>query len=146
MLKYCIVITLFLILGLSCSNPKPKHNSILKSVSNDSLYTLVVAQHDSVMPKTNLMSAQQRALQKQLPNSSQPQKDSILNILSTLKQGQDDMMTWMNGFKNIDIDQEHYTAITESQIRDYLLQEQTKIQQVATLMLKGIAQAEQILK
>lgn len=131
---------------MACANAKPKFSAVLKSASNDSLYTLVVAQHDSVMPKTSLMNALQRQLKALLTTTDVPKKDSVLAALLGLKKGEDAMMQWMNEFKNIDIDTEHYTAIGELQIKDYLLNEQKKILNVTDLMLNSIKQAEQTLK
>lgn len=136
-----LVITL---LYYSCAG-QPQKVSVLKSAANDSLYTLVVAQHDSVMPKTNLMESQQRQLQKMLETAPATQKDSILSALAALKKGQDEMMRWMNEFKNTEIDQEHFAPLDEAQIKAYLKSEQTKILNVADLMLSSIAQAEKIL-
>jgi len=135
----------FSLLWYSCSTT-PQKVSVLKSAANDSLYTLVVAQHDSVMPKTSLMENQQRELQKLLETAPATQKDSILSALSALKKGQDEMMRWMNEFKNTEIDQEHFAPLNEAQIKTYLLAEQTKILNVAELMLSSIARAENILK
>ena len=132
------------LLCYSCAG-QPQKVSVLKSAANDSLYTLVVAQHDSVMPKTNLMESQQRQLQKMLETAPATQKDSILSALAALKKGQDEMMRWMNEFKNTEIDQEHFAPLDEAQIKAYLKSEQTKILNVADLMLSSIAQAEKIL-
>lgn len=140
-----IFVPIFTLLLYSCS-AEPAKISPLKSASNDSLYVLVVAQHDSVMPKTSLMEAQQRQLRQLLDSDKTANKDSILAALSTLQKGQDAMMAWMNEFKNTEVDIEHYTPLTDVQIRNYLLQQQSKILNVAALMLNGIAQASQILK
>jgi hypothetical protein len=144
----CIYLGMFL-LGWGCSSPSPSKPTpapapkVQLSAENDSLYTLVVAVHDSVMPKMSDISLYQSKISKQISSSTNPkEKEALLNKSSELKKAENGMMLWMNEFKNTEVDEAFYQKMSAAEIRDYLLSEEKKIREVSFLMLNSLKPIE----
>jgi biopolymer transport protein ExbD len=112
------------------------------SPANDSLYTLVVKIHDDIMPENATISSLQQQLKKVLPTLKQDKKDRLLPILADLQIAYDGMMDWMRQFKNTEFNADEYKLWSPQQTRDYLLDQQLKIQKVDSDMRKSIANAK----
>ncbi|MCP4442218.1 MAG: hypothetical protein GY810_25190 [Aureispira sp.] len=119
--------------------------SILTAQS-DSLYQLVIVKHDEVMPKTADIARLQEKLRKALAKLGEgpktPERDTILNMLSKLEQADEAMMQWMRDFKSVEVHEDHYVELPETEILYYLKEEETKIEDVAKKMLSSIATAK----
>lgn len=120
-------------------------NSIL-SPESDSLYQLVIVKHDEVMPKTADIARLQEKLRKALAvlgkGPKTPERDTILTMLSRLEQADEAMMQWMRDFKSVEVHEDHYEGLPETEILYYLKEEETKIDDVAAKMLSSIATAK----
>ncbi len=145
---FCLYLVV-LLTGWGCSNPNPAKpapitpKNVQLSPENDSLYTLVVAVHDSVMPKMSDISVYQSKISKQISSSTNPkEKEALLNKSSELKKAENGMMLWMNEFKNTEVDEAFYQKMSASEIRDYLLSEEKKIREVSLLMLNSLKPIE----
>ena len=133
------------------STQKSKESSTEKISSVDSLYELVIAKHDSVMPKISSLEGLQQKLRNNLDTlpiakSSFARKDSILNLLTDLQKGHDAMFDWLDKFKNKYTAEEFYKNSHEAELINYLKSEETKIEEVARLMLGSMERAEMFLK
>lgn len=129
----------------SSTNTNPANNNSevkLLSPANDSLYTLVVKIHDDIMPENATIASLQQQLKKALPTLKQAQKDKLLPILADLQISYDGMMDWMNQFKNTELNADEYKLWSPQQTRDYLLDQQLKIEKVANDMRSSIANAK----
>jgi hypothetical protein len=140
---------IFFLLLFSCSQSSNNSNSVDTKLNPkvDSLYKLVVAKHDEVMPKdkdiVKLINILRQKLEIEKDNST---KEKILNLLQFLQSGHDAMFDWMGAFKNLHLDQKFYENKSEKELLDYLSEEEAKIDRVAKLMLEGIDNAELFLK
>jgi len=133
----------------SCAQKSNNTNSSESTLSPkvDSLYKLVVAKHDEVMPKTSDISKLSNILRKQLKNEKESAvKEKILNLLQGLQSGHDAMFDWMGTFKNLHLDKDFYEKKSERELMKYLSEEEIKIDRVAKLMLESIGNAELFLK
>jgi hypothetical protein len=136
----------------ACNSTQKDPNSSTKKISSvDSLYELVIAKHDTVMPKIANLEGLQQKLRKNLDalpeaKSSFVQKDTIVNLLSDLQKGHDAMFDWMGAFKNKYSHEEFYKNSHESELINYLKSEETKVEEVARLMLGSMERAEMFLK
>ena len=144
---------LFIILCFfSCSNNQNKNNESSSGDKEiDSLYNVVVAKHDEVMPKITNIKNYQMILRADLenidnPNDIKEKKEVILKLVNKLQKGDDAMFDWMNNFKNKHLNAEFYAKTKKDQIIKYLKEEEDKIDGVAMLMLEGIGEAEIFLK
>jgi hypothetical protein len=144
---------LFIILCFfSCSNNQNKNNESSSGDKEiDSLYNVVMAKHDEVMPKITNIKNYQMILRADLENADNPKdikekKEVILKLVNKLQKGDDAMFDWMNNFKNKHLNAEFYTKTKKDQIIKYLKEEEDKIDAVAMLMLEGIGEAEIFLK
>jgi hypothetical protein len=147
MAKGLLLCGLFLWVLSSCSTKQTSKNEGIKYTSVDSLYTLVVAKHDEVMPKTADISKLSRILRSDLENlgedkASTEKKERILELLSALQSGHDAMFDWMGEFKGAHTNKEFYEKSKENELLTYLKEEELKIERVAKLMLESIGNAE----
>lgn len=131
----------------SCSTKQTSKNEGIKYSSVDSLYMLVVAKHDEVMPKTADISKFSKILRSNLENlgedkASTEKKERVLGLLFALQSGHDAMFDWMGEFKGIHTNKEFYEKNKEKELITYLKEEELKIERVAKLMLESIANAE----
>lgn len=152
-LKSIALLGFLIIIGLSACNTASEAKKTTAPVKTpvDSLYELVVAKHDTVMPKISNMEALQQKLRKQLealPNakSSTFRKDSILQLLTGLQKGHDAMFDWMGDFKNTHLHEDFYKNTPEAELMLYLKNEEAKIETVARLMLESMEKSEAFLK
>ena len=134
---------IFLVL-ISCnenSKEASKEQTIHPKV--DSLYKLVVAKHDEVMPKTADISKLIKILRDKLSIvKNEIDKEKILNILQKLQSAHDSMFDWMGEFKGIHTNMDFYKSKSELELLKYLKDEEIKIEEVAKLMLESIANSE----
>lgn len=151
-LHYSLFLFLTLII-LSCKGGNDNNTNDNSSLSGsvDSLYKLVVAKHDEVMPKTADISKLSRILRSDMENMGEDQtekikKETILGHLSALQQGHDAMFDWMGDFKGIHTNEEFYKKNKDQVLLEYLKEEEIKIDRVAKLMLESIGNAEIFLK
>ena len=139
----------FILILFSCG--KTSNNSktadIKLNPKVDSLYKLVVAKHDEVMPKDKDIMKLLKTLRQMLETEKDSaKKEKILNLLQILQSGHDAMFDWMRDFKNLHLDNKFYEDKSEKELLDYLNAEEVNIERVAKLMLKGIEGAELFLK
>jgi hypothetical protein len=142
-MKYLLflITSLFLI---SCTNSgsKNKLEQEIWELPADAanLYQIVGEKHDTAML---LMSKIEGARSKlrvamKVEGVDSLQKDSILNLLTTLKKADDGMMNWMHEFKSTELNEKDYKAMSEADIIAYLKEEEEKIEQVHVDMLESI--------
>jgi hypothetical protein len=140
---------LFYLVLFSCSQSSNNSNSedIKLNPKVDSLYKLVVAKHDEVMPKDKDIMKLLKTLRQILETEKDSaKKEKILNLLQVLQSGHDAMFDWMRDFKNLHLDKKFYENKSEKELLDYLSAEEINIDRVAKLMLEGIGEAELFLK
>ena len=140
---------LFYLVLFSCSQSSNNSNSedIKLNPKVDSLYILVVAKHDEVMPKDKDIMKLLKTLRQILETEKDSaKKEKILNLLQVLQSGHDAMFDWMRDFKNLHLDNKFYENKSEKELLDYLSAEEINIDRVAKLMLEGIGEAELFLK
>jgi hypothetical protein len=140
---------LFYLVLFSCSQSSNNSNSedIKLNPKVDSLYKLVVAKHDEVMPKDKDIMKLLKTLRQILETEKDSaKKEKILNLLQVLQSGHDAMFDWMRDFKNLHLDNKFYENKSEKELLDYLRAEEINIDRVAKLMLEGIGEAELFLK
>jgi hypothetical protein len=140
---------LFYLVLFSCSQSSNNSNSedIKLNPKVDSLYILVVAKHDEVMPKDKDIMKLLKTLRQILETEKDSaKKEKILNLLQVLQSGHDAMFDWMRDFKNLHLDNKFYENKSEKELLDYLSAEEINIDRVAKLMLEGIEEAELFLK
>ena len=138
-----------LLLLAACQNPAPApSNQSGLSPQLDSLYTLVVAKHDSIMPEIGQLEAYQFKLRKLSAADSLPaeQKKAALLILAQLKKGHEAMFDWMNAFKNPHLNEDFYTQSSEKELWSYLQTEEEKIEEVTRLMQSSMQNAKGFLE
>ena len=148
LLKQAFCLFIFLIF-LSCGQNSNNSNSTeIKSNSKvDSLYKLVVAKHDEVMPKTADISKLSNVLRRKLEiEKDSVSKEKILDLIQGLQSGNDAMFDWMAEFKNLHLNKDFYEQKSEKELLNYLNEEEIKIDRVAKLMLEGIGNAETYIK
>ena len=105
----------------------------------DALYTTVGEKHDVAMLLMKDIEIVRSKLRIQLKRTKEEaKKERILNLLTALKKADDGMMTWMREFKNTDLNDEEYKAMSEAEIEAYLKEEEVKIEQVHQDMLSSI--------
>ena len=142
-------LALTFLIFFSCQNSKEKQpgSQALTDPKIDSLYKLVVAKHDEVMPKTSDISKLTQQLRKRLEiEKSEPEKEKILNLLAGLQSANDAMFDWMGEFKGLHNNKEYYEKTDGKELSNYLKSEEIKIERVAKLMLESIGYAELFLK
>lgn len=145
----------FVLILTACEGEKPTGNTTktveadLNSIltpQSDSLYQLVIVKHDEVMPKTADIARLQAKLRRSLvalgEGPKTPERDTILTMLSKLEQADEGMMQWMRDFKSVEVHEDHYEGLPETEILYYLKEEETKIDNVAASMLSSIATAK----
>lgn len=128
-------------------NTAPETAFLLEPAASE-LYRIVGAKHDTAMLLMGAIGGMQSALRLELgkiKEEKSPKKDSVLTLLTALKKADDSMMTWMHEFKNTDLNEDEYKAMTPAQIMDYLKSEETKIEQVHQDMLNSIANSKKFL-
>ncbi len=113
----------------------------------DSLWTDIMAVHDSVMPKTSdITKLSQRFKQelkenKKLDNAT---KSQLITVLEFLEQSDASMFDWMNNLKQIhklrEVNMPHNEIVT------YLLQEKTAIVKVRDAMLTSLEAGNQLVE
>ncbi len=142
-------LALTFLIFFSCQNSKEKQpgSQPLTDPKIDSLYKLVVAKHDEVMPKTSDISKLTQQLRKRLEiEKSETEKEKILNLLAGLQSANDAMFDWMGEFKGLHNNKEYYEKTDGKELSNYLKSEEIKIERVAKLMLESIGYAELFLK
>ncbi|EJF52396.1 hypothetical protein SapgrDRAFT_0653 [Saprospira grandis DSM 2844] len=138
-----------LLLLAACQNPTPPpNNQSGLSPQLDSLYTVVVAKHDSIMPEIGQLEAYQFKLRKlrTTDSLSAEQKKAALLILAQLKKGHESMFDWMNAFKNPHLNEDFYTQSSEKELWSYLQTEEEKIEEVTRLMQNSMQNAKGFLE
>jgi hypothetical protein len=149
-MKFTILLLFVLVLMGSCGDRKPEEQEVtgfsLSTAAAD-LYQVVGDKHDTAMLLMKGIGKAQNTLRGKLKKieGSSPAKDSILNLLTALKKGDDGMMDWMREFKNVLMDDEHYKAKSEDEIMAYLREEDRKIEQVHIDMINSIEGGENFL-
>lgn len=147
-----IFLVLLLALFAACSGQSNKKvGEVELSSSVDSLYKLVVAKHDEVMPKIKDIENLKQSLRDDLENmgtdeADKAKREEVLDMLSALQNGYDAMFGWMNDFKNPHLQADFYKKSSEKELLTYLKEEETKIDRVAKIMLESIGNAELFLK
>jgi hypothetical protein len=138
---------IFLVL-ISCNeNSKEASKEQTNHPKVDSLYKLVVAKHDEVMPKTADISKLTKILREKLSIAKKEiDKEKILNMLQKLQSAHDSMFDWMGEFKGMHTNMDFYKSKSEQELLKYLKDEEVKIEGVAKLMLESIANSELYLK
>jgi hypothetical protein len=142
-------LVLTFLIFFSCQNSKENQPDSQAKIDPkiDSLYKLVVAKHDEVMPKTSDISKLTQQLRKRLEiEKSETEKEKILNLLAGLQSANDAMFDWMGEFKGLHNNKEYYEKTDEKELSNYLKSEEIKIERVAKLMLESIGYAELFLK
>lgn len=145
------IVVLFLLIGLgfftleSCTEPsKPTAPTITfeefkLSDAMQALYKTVGEKHDVAMLLMKDIELLRSKLRIQLKTTDdEAKKERILNLLTALKKADNGMMTWMHEFKNTDLNEDEYKAMTETEIETYLKSEEVKIEQVHQDMLQSI--------
>ncbi len=151
MYRAFLILIFFSMLG-SCGEPQSKNEAEPKlSPSVDSLYKLVVAKHDEVMPKISDISKltnKLRSLMEKLGDdkAAKESKEKILDLLTALQSAHDAMFDWMGEFKGMTTNVEFYEKGVEKDLISYLKEEEVKIDRVAKVMLESIGNAEVFLK
>jgi hypothetical protein len=148
-MKYSFLLLLFLICGCNNKSVKTAEKDFDKDV--EALYIIVMAKHDEVMPKIKNIRNLQLILRVDLENNSDESKSSekkeyVFKLISKLQKGDDAMFEWMTNFKNKHLNSEFYANSKKEIILKYLKEEESKIDNVAMLMLESINEAEVYLK
>lgn len=141
----------FLLIFLMCScgqnSTFSDKNDLKVSTKVDSLYKLVMAKHDEVMPKTSDITKHTKILRQKLEGTkNNSEKENILSLLQKLQSADDAMLEWMHDFKNIHLDKDFYENKSEKELVAYLKEEEIKIDNVAKQMLESIGNADLYLK
>jgi hypothetical protein len=106
---------------------------------NQELYEEVMKVHDEVMPKMNDVYKLKEELKKQIANSPdmvEEKKNRIQSVILQLDSASDGMMVWMRNFNPLP------DSLGVEKARNYLEQEQEKVNKVKEDMLKAIADAK----
>ena len=141
------LIIIFLITSCVGNSKKDKQTENMLNPKVDSLYKLVVAKHDEVMPKTVDISKLTQVLRSKLENTKdEVEKEKILNLLEGLQSAHDAMFDWMGAFKGLHTNEEFYQKKPEQELINYLKDEETKIERVAKIMLESIGYSELYIK
>jgi hypothetical protein len=143
--RLSIFLALIFLTLFSCQNSKENKQASEAKVDPkiDSLYKLVVAKHDEVMPKTADISKLTQQLRKQLEGiKSETEKEKVLNLLAGLQSANDAMFDWMGEFKGMHNNMEYYEKTKEEELMSYLKSEEVKIERVAKIMLESIGYAQ----
>jgi hypothetical protein len=146
---------LFLIFTLALCSCAEKSKTVEKelklSPAVESLYKLVVAKHDEVMPKISDISKLSTLLRSDMENmgddkESKERKEKILELLTALQSAHDAMFDWMGEFKSTITNADFYKKSKEKELLEYLKSEEIKIDRVAKVMLESIGNAEVFIK
>lgn len=144
-----IFIPIVFLLSCNQDNNSPVVQETTFTLSSEAaeLYRIVGEKHDTAMLLMGSIGGMQSALRLQLGQIKEDnaQKDSILMLLSALKKADDGMMNWMREFKNTDLNEDEYKAMSQEAIMSYLKSEETKIEQVHQDMLNSIANSKKFL-
>jgi len=144
---HALFLSMLLLAACQTTPPSPSTATGL-SQKMDSLYTLVVAKHDSIMPKIGNIEAYQFQLRKLTATDSLSieEKKAALLILAQLKKGHEAMFDWMNAFKNPHLNEDFYAQSSEKELWSYLQTEEDKIEEVTKLMQNSMQQAQNFLE
>ena len=150
-MKYALLLSFGLLFVFACNEPSPQIEegpSFSLSEQAAELYQIVGEKHDTAMLLTKNIENVQHSLRSKLETikSSTPEKDSLLDLLTALKKADDSMMDWMHEFKNTDLNEAEYQAMSEQEILTYLREEEAKIEQVHVDMLSSIANGKHFLR
>jgi hypothetical protein len=146
---------LFLIFTTALCSCAEKSKTVGKelnlSPAVESLYKLVVAKHDEVMPKISDISKLSTLLRSDLENmgedkGSKEKKEKTLELLTALQSAHDAMFDWMGEFKSTLTSADFYKKNNEKELLEYLKSEEVKIDRVAKVMLESIGNAEVFIK
>jgi succinate dehydrogenase flavin-adding protein (antitoxin of CptAB toxin-antitoxin module) len=105
----------------------------------DSLWTGIMAVHDSVMPKTSDINRMSQRFKKELkenPKLDVATKSQLITVLEFLEQSDASMFDWMNNLKQIN--NLRKAEMPHEEIVSYLLQEKTAIVKVSDAMLTSL--------
>jgi hypothetical protein len=142
-LSFFYLLLFFVLLSCGQNSNNSDTTDTKKNPKIDSLYKIVMAKHDEVMPKTaDIMKLTKILRQKLEIEKDNVAKEKILNHLRELETSNDGMMEWMHEFKNEHLDKEFYEKKSSEEVLDYLKKEENSIEQVAKLMLESIKNAE----
>lgn len=142
-MKYLLLLITSLLL-ISCTDyePKKKVEEDTWKLSTDAaeLYQIVGEKHDTAMLLMGNIEGTRSKLRVEMKtlDIDSLQKDSILNLLTALKKADDGMMNWMHEFKNTELNEAEYKAMSETEILKYLKEEERKIEEVHLDMLESI--------
>ena len=105
------------------------------------LYNELSAIHDTAMLLMSPIAGVKVQLRSHLGSSS-AQPDSILMLLTELKNAEDWMMRWMNEFRNVDLDEFFYQTAPKDSIREYLQTEKDQVLRLYNFMGKTLRRAK----
>lgn len=136
-MKYIISAFILSLVVIQC-----KWNSSTKNrvTPVDSLYSLVGAKHDSAMLLMNAIYKSQRKWRKILNDSSIQEKEFILDRLGALNRADEAMMDWMRNFKSMELETSFYQNSLESDVLDYLKNEEKAIEQIHLEMIESLSE------
>jgi len=150
-MKYLLLLVTSLVL-ISCVNneSKKKVEKETWKLSADAadLYQVVGDKHDVAMLLMSKIEGTRNKLRVEMKVVAidSLRKDSILDLLTTLKKSDDGMMNWMHEFKSTELNEAEYKAMSETAILTYLKEEEEKIEQVHIDMLESIKNGKAFLE
>ncbi|MBK8703878.1 MAG: hypothetical protein IPN33_09785 [Saprospiraceae bacterium] len=113
----------------------------------DSLWTGIMAVHDSVMPQTSEINRMSQRFKKELKENSKldvATKSQLITVLEFLEQSDASMFDWMNNLKQIN--NLRKAEMPHEEIVSYLLQEKTTIIQVRDAMLTSLNAGQKLME
>lgn len=150
-MKYLLLLVTSLVL-ISCVNNDSKKKLGKKAwqlpADAANLYQVVGDKHDVAMLLMSNIEGTRNKLRVEMKVVAidSLRKDSILNLLTTLKKADDGMMNWMHEFKSTELNDAEYKAMSEAAILTYLKEEEAKIEQVHIDMLESIKNGKAFLE
>jgi succinate dehydrogenase flavin-adding protein (antitoxin of CptAB toxin-antitoxin module) len=113
----------------------------------DSLWTGIMAVHDSVMPKTSEINRLSQRFKKELkenPKLDVATKSQLITVLEFLEQSDASMFDWMNNLKQIN--NLRKAEMPHEEIVSYLLQEKAAIITVRDAMLTSLDAGQKLME
>ncbi len=102
----------------------------------------VMLAHDSIMPSISHLMQVKTAVKIKLQEgniSDENQLRELRNIINSLEEADEAMMTWMRNYKT------NYEGMRDEEIRSYLLKEKQQIRQVGEKIVESMKKAKVVL-
>ncbi len=139
--------TLIVLFSFSCISQKTENDNrpILDRqacIAIANLQKEVMLMHDSIMPSISRLMQVKTAVKIKLQEgniSDENQLRELRNIINSLEEADEAMMTWMRNYKT------NYEGMRDEEIRSYLLKEKQQIRQVGEKIVESMKKAKVVL-